>query len=206
WYKDRSGRGNWQEAPPLSEEIYNLEDALVVAQWMNVFLRRCDVLHIACLAQIINTIAPLTTRGEQLLRQTTFYPFMLWSNHAAGVSLAALTLAPQHETRAFGPVPLLDVAASYDAANDCGAVFLVNRSEHEAVTTEIIWSGGAPTQVPAIYQMSGSDPKAANTFEQPRGVVPQQLGALPVRDGQLSLRLPPLSFTVVTTATYVDKQ
>src|SRR5262245_37388761 len=94
WYKDRSGAGGWQEGPPLSEEVYNLEDALVVAQWMSVFLRRCDVLDIACLAQIVNTISPLLTTSDQLLRQTTFYPFVLFGNHAAGRSLEPLVVAP----------------------------------------------------------------------------------------------------------------
>jgi alpha-N-arabinofuranosidase len=202
WYKDRSGRGGWQEAPHLSEEVYNLEDALVVAQWMSVFLRRCDVLEIACLAQIVNTIAPLTTTAEQLLRQTTFYPFVLFANHAAGQSLDPLTLAPQHDTRLFGPMPLLDASASYDQANDRGAVFLVNRSQHETLTTDIVWQGAAPARAPAIYQLSGNDPKAINTFERPDTITPKQLDGPPVRDGRITLRLPPLSFTVVTTAEY----
>src|SRR4051794_8268437 len=167
WYKDRSGRGGWQEAPALSEEVYNLEDALVVAQWLNVFLRRCDILPIACLAQVVNVISPLTTRGDQLLRQPTFYPFVLVSNHAAGLSLAPQVTAPQHDTRLFGPMPLLDVAASYDEANDGGAVFLVNRSQQEAVTTEIGWHGAAPGGAPPLYQGAGTHPKALKTFAQP---------------------------------------
>jgi alpha-N-arabinofuranosidase len=202
WYKDRSHNGKWQEAPHLSEEIYNLEDALVVAQWMNVFLRRCDVLDIACLAQIVNTISPLHTTPEQILRHTTFYPFVLVSNHAAGLSLDPLTIAPHYDTRLFGAMPLLDVSASYDAAADQGAVFLVNRSLHEPVTTDIIWQGAAPARASAVYQLSGPDPKAINTFEQPDVVVPRRLEGMPATDGRITLRLPPLSFTVVTTAGY----
>jgi alpha-N-arabinofuranosidase len=202
WYKDRSGRGGWTEAPHLSEEIYNLEDALVVAQWMSVFLRRCDVLDIACLAQIVNTISPLLTTKDQLLRQATFYPFVLFSNNAAGQSLQPLTTAPQSDTRLFGPMPLLDVSASYDQASDRGAVFIVNRSQHEAVTTEIGWQGAAPSQVAAAYQLSGTDPKAANSFEQPNVIAPKQLDGLRIDDGRITLRLPPLSFTVVTTTGY----
>jgi alpha-L-arabinofuranosidase len=202
WYKDTSGKGGWKEAPPLSEEVYNLEDALVVAQWMNVFLRRCDVLKIACLAQIVNTISPLTTTPEGLLRQTTFYPFVMVSNHAAGQALEPLTIAPQYDTKRYGPMPLLDVSASYDQANDRGAVFIVNRSQHEAVTTDIGWQGAAPRQVAAAYQLSGSDPKAVNTFEQPNLIASKQLDGLRVEDRRITLRLPPLSFTVVTTAGY----
>jgi alpha-N-arabinofuranosidase len=81
-------------------------------------------------------------------------------------------------------------------------VFLVNRSQTEAVATDIIWQGAAPARAAAIYQLSGTDPKATNTFEQPDVVVPQQFEGMPVRDGHMTLRLPPLSFTVVTTAGY----
>jgi alpha-N-arabinofuranosidase len=203
WYKDRSGRGGWQEAPHLSEEIYNLEDALVVAQWMSVFLRRCDVLDIACIAQIVNTISPLLTTNDQLLRQTTFYPFVLFSNHAAGLSLQPLTTAPESDTKLFGAMPLLDVSASYDQANDRGAVFIVNRSQHEAVTTDIGWQGAAPSQVAAAYQLAGSDPKAVNTFAQPNTIAPKKLDGLRIENGRITLRLPPLSFTVVATTGYI---
>jgi alpha-N-arabinofuranosidase len=202
WYKDRSGRGGWQEAPPLSEEVYNLEDALVVAQWLNVFLRRCDVLKIACIAQVVNTIAPLTVKGDRLLRHPTFYPFVLVSNNAAGQALTPLVSAPEYETKQFGPTPLLDVSASYDAEHDRGAVFLVNRSRTESVTTEIVWRGDAPSKAGGIYQIAGGDPKAVNSFEHPNTIAPRQLESQAVEGGKLTLRLPPLSFTVVPTSGY----
>ena len=70
WYKGDPVHGNWTEAPHLSEETYNLEDALVVAQWLNVFLRKSQVLKIACVAQIVNVISWLNTRGDEMLKQT----------------------------------------------------------------------------------------------------------------------------------------
>ena len=167
WYKDRSGRGGWQEAPHLSEEVYNLEDALVVAQWMNVFLRRCDVLDIACLAQIVNTISPLLTTSDQLLRQTTFYPFVLVSNHAAGLSLDPLIDRAGVRHRAVRPDAAARRVGQLRSGQRSGAVFIVNRSQHEAVTTDIVWQGAAPARAAAIHQLSGTDPKAINTFEQP---------------------------------------
>jgi alpha-L-arabinofuranosidase len=205
WYKDRSGRGGWKEGPPLSEEVYNLEDALVVAQWMNVFLRRCDVLKIACLAQVVNTISPLTTRGDQLLKQTTYYPFVMVSKHAAGMALQPLVNAPEHETAMYGPMPLLDVAASYDEEQGRGAIFLVNRSQSETVTTEIAWRGAAPTRASGITQIAGTDLKAVNSFEQPNTIVPQQLDDMAVDNGKLTLRLPPLSFTVVPVSGFAKQ-
>jgi alpha-L-arabinofuranosidase len=202
WYKDRSGRGGWQEAPPLSEEVYNLEDALVVAQWLNVFLRRCDVLKIACIAQVVNTIAPLTVRGDRLLRHPTFYPFVMVSNNAAGVALSPLVRSPEYDTQKFGPQPLLDVAASYDEANDRGAVFLVNRSQTQPLHTAIRWRGPAPAMVGGISQLAGTDPKAVNSFEEPHTIVPRQHEGQRIENGTLALTLPPLSFTVVSTNNY----
>jgi len=92
---------------------------------------------------------------------------------AAGIALVTLVGFVLRELTT--PMPLLDVSASYDQANDRGAVFIVNRSQHEAVTTDIGWQGAAPTQVPAAYQLSGSDPKAVNTFAQPNLIGPKPL-------------------------------
>jgi alpha-N-arabinofuranosidase len=201
WYKDRSSHGGWQEGPPLSEELYNLEDALVVGQWLNVFLRKADVLKMACIAQIVNTISPLTTKGDQLLKQTTYYPLMLASQHAKGNSLDLVTTAPLYTSAVHGDLPLLDSAASYDPASGQGAIFLVNRSLSEPLTTEIVWQGQAPTAVTKLIQISGSDPKASNTFENPTMIVPQTYTGSAIEGGRMTIELPPLSFSVLATST-----
>jgi alpha-N-arabinofuranosidase len=197
WYKNMIVDGQWAEAPRLIEEVYNLEDALVVAQWLNVFMRRCDVLKMACLAQIVNVIAPILTETDALLKQTTYYPFMLFRRFAAGSSLDALVTSPHYATAQFGEMPLLDVSATHDAARNAGAVFLVNRSQTDALPVEIIWQNSAPGSVTALYQLTGTDPKAANTFEHPDLIVPRQLSAVPVIDKRITLQLPPLSFTAL---------
>src|SRR5262249_46192310 len=139
WYKDHTGRGNWTVAPHLIEEVYNMEDALVVAQWLSVFLRKCDVLKIACLAQIVNVIAPILTTSDTLLRQTIFYPFMYFSRYAVGMSLDVLAQSPHYSTTLYGDMPLLDASASYDPASGSSAVFLVNRSQTDSLTTDLVW-------------------------------------------------------------------
>jgi alpha-N-arabinofuranosidase len=197
WYKDQTMNGGWSEAPHLIEEVYNLEDALVVAQWMNVFLRRCDVLKIACLAQLVNIIAPILTRRDGLLRQSTFYPFKLFSQNARGSALDVLVQSPLYETREYGAVPLLDVSASYDAEDGKSAVFIVNRSLKEAETANIEWQGWSPRNALRAYQVSGDDPKAANSFENPSAVVARELGETPIQEGRLTIQLPPLSLTVL---------
>ena len=197
WYKNMTMGGGWIEAPHQLEEVYNLEDALVAALWLNVFLRKCDVLKMACLAQIVNVIAPILTTTESLVRQTIFYPFQLFRQFARGRALEPVTRSPLYATKRFGDMPLLDVSASYDAADGQHAVFLVNRSQAESLPVEITWQDAAPRQVLTIHQLAGTDPKAANTFEQPNTVVPAVLAGMPVVDSKVALKLPPLSFTVL---------
>ncbi|MCX6049864.1 MAG: alpha-N-arabinofuranosidase [Chloroflexi bacterium] len=198
WYKDRSGRGQWTEAPHLSEEIYNLEDALVVAQWLNVFLRKSDVLKIACVAQIVNVISWLHTKRDGLLKQSSFYPFMLMSKLARGQALDVLVRAPKHETSKYGDQSLLDVSASYEEATGATGVFIVNRSETETLNTELIWQSIAPQQVSEAWQLAGTDVKAANTWEQPNNITAQPIKTAAIANGTLAITLPPLSFTALS--------
>jgi alpha-N-arabinofuranosidase len=199
WYKGDPVQGDWTEAPHLAEEIYNLEDALVVAQWLNVFLRRSDVLKIACVAQIVNVISWLHTRPDGLLKHPSYYAFKLVSNLARGEALDVHVKAPEQETKAYDNVPMLDVSASYDAETKQGAVFLVNRSQTEAVLTDLVWQDGQAVQIEKAWQLAGSDPKAANSWEAPEQVVAKVISVPAVEAGQATLNIPPLSFTVLTT-------
>ncbi|RIK36011.1 MAG: alpha-N-arabinofuranosidase [Chloroflexi bacterium] len=198
WYKDTSGRGGWSEAPHLSEEIYNLEDALVVAQWLNVFLRKCDVLKIACVAQIVNVISWLHTTPTGLLKQSSFYPFKLVSNLARGHALDVLVRAPMHATAKHGDMPLLDVSASHDAATGQGTIFIVNRSQTESIATEIVWQSAAPAAVREMWQVTGDGVKAANSWDEPDKIVARPLPPPPLAGNLLRLHLPPLSFTALS--------
>jgi alpha-N-arabinofuranosidase len=192
--------GKWTEAPHLSEVGYNLEDALVVAQWLNVFLRKSDVLKVACVAQIANIISWIHTRRDGHLKHTSFYPFKFISNWARGNALDVLVKAPTYENKQFGTSSLLDVSASHDPATGKQAVFIVNRSQAESVTTDLIWQDGAPSQVAEAWQLSGDDPKAENTWDNPNIIAPKKLSRLKLEDDVMRLRLPPLSFTAISLA------
>ena len=198
WYRARGGDGDWAEAPHLLEEVYNLEDALVVAQWMNVFLRHSRVLKIACLAQLVNVIAPILTRPDGLIKQSIFYPFQFFRQYAVGTALDVLVKSPTYETGQYGSVPVLDVSASRDEASGKWAVFVVNRRMDGPEPVELDVRGMAASGPVQVLQLAGNDPKAANTFERPNAVAPTNLGPNALQNGKLSLTLPPMSFTVIT--------
>ena len=197
WYRETGGDGQWNEAPHILEEIYNLEDALVVAQWLSTFIRKADVIKIACIAQIVNVIAPIMTRRGAMFKQTIFYPLMLFSNHAQGNALDVLVQAPMHDTRLYGEAAQLDASATHDPQTGQGAVFLVNRSQTQPLTLTLKYEDDAPQGFTQGWRVGGTDPKAANSFETPGNVTAQEI-ELPGLDGKTAtLTLPPLSFTTL---------
>ncbi len=203
WYKARElsdMRGNWTEAPHLIEEVYNLEDALVVAQWLNVFLRKADVLKIACIAQIVNVIAPILTKGDGLLKQSIYYPLLTFSRLASGVSLDVQVETPRYETSEYGDMPLLDVSSSQDADAGKQAIFIVNRSLSETLPLEIRWQDSHPKGVVSAQQLADAGPKAANSWKAPNQITMRSIAAPAIKDGAAEMLLPPLSFTALDVA------
>ncbi len=81
WYRTRRKRADrvkegWPVAPPILEEIYNMEDALVFGGACISLLNHADRVKAACLAQLVNVIAPIMTEtGGPAWRQTIFWPF-----------------------------------------------------------------------------------------------------------------------------------
>src|SRR5215469_2366504 len=117
WYRTTKGDavdGHRQEAPHLLEEVYNLEDALLVGGLINSLLRNSDRVKIACLAQLVNVIAPIMTNGSGLLRQTIFYPYSWALQFAQGAALNLLVESPTYEASGMDHVPYVDVAATHD--------------------------------------------------------------------------------------------
>jgi alpha-N-arabinofuranosidase len=198
WYKNMQMDGKWTVAPHLIEEVYNLEDALVVGQWLNVFLRKCDVIEAACLAQMVNVIAPILTTKDAMLIQSIFYPFMMMAKRAVGSSLDAVVQAPVYSTKTEADVPMIDVSASWDESTNRGACFVVNRSLDQAMTVTIRFDDGmAPVKATAAESLWGTDPKSHNTFAQPQLLTSKSLATPIMQDGVIIVTVPPLSTTAI---------
>jgi len=203
WYKERGGvaqDGKWGAAPSLLEEVYNLEDALVCAQYMNSFIRRADVVKVACLAQLVNVIAAVLTTPNGALKQSIYYPFALYSEHAKGISLTPVVDSPTYDASEHGEVQTIDASASFDEETGDLAMFLVNRSVDQDARVTIDLSDRVVTGAGDIQVMTGDDPKLANTWEQPDNVVPSA-GVTELSDGVLTIDVPKLGMAVVSGIT-----
>ena len=80
----RRSTASAQFAPRLLEEVYNLEDALLVGGFVNTLLRNSDRVRVGCLAQLVNVIAPLVTNETGVLRQSIYYPYAWALRYARG--------------------------------------------------------------------------------------------------------------------------
>ena len=197
WYRQRDGSGHKQTAPHLLEEIYNLEDALLVGGMINALVRHSDRVKVACLAQLVNVIAPIMTNENGLYRQTIYYPYVWAIQYAQGTALQALVDSPTYNVAEMKGVPYLDVAATYDKESGKTALFVFNRDLAKAREVEVIWEDIAPARVNEAMSLTGNDLKAFNSFESPKRVAPQALEKPVVKNGKVVLQVPAQSYSII---------
>jgi len=197
WYRETSGDGHKQAAPHLLEEIYNLEDALLVGGLINALLRHSDRVKIACLAQLVNVIAPIMTNESGLYRQTIFYPYAWALQYARGAALQQLVESPTYEVAGMGAVPYVDAAATFDKESGKTALFVFNRDLAKAHEVEVMWEDSAPARVAEAMVLTGDDLKAVNSFEAPKRVAPRALDKPTVSNGRMKFEVPARSYSMI---------
>ncbi len=196
WYKNHENNGRGKIAPHLLEEIYNFEDALVVAGFLHSFLRHADVLRIANLAQIVNVIAPILTRGDDLLVQSIFHPFKMFATRRDGIALKPVVEGPRYRSPSWGPTTCVDASAVM--APHRLHVFATNRSLDTAAEIAVDLVDAQLTAVERGELLTHTDPKAVNTFEAPNEVKPVDFRDVGFKDGHARFELPPLSLAALT--------
>lgn len=192
WKQDK-----WNRALPLLEDVYNFEDALLVGSMLMTLIRNADRVKIACLAQLVNVIAPIMTRnGGGCWAQTIYYPFMHASRYGRGTALQALVKSPVYDCSDYENVPFIDAAA---VLGDDGSVnvFCVNRDMEEIYDLEIdmrSFDGLAPVEHIVLHH---DDVKAVNTESDPENVAPKAGPGGTLNDGKAQFPIPPLSWNVI---------
>src|SRR6185369_11927925 len=131
WYR---ARGATQRGRRILEEHYNLEDALVVATFLNSFIRHAHIVKMANMAQLVNVIAPIFTSENGMFLQTIYYPLQLFANNTRGKALELLVDSPRYESSRFGETPYLDVSSGYE--NGAIVLNVVNRHRDLAMEVE----------------------------------------------------------------------
>jgi len=199
WYRTQNSEsvnGHGKYAQHLVEEEYNLEDALVVAGFLNSFIRHADVVKITNLAQIVNVIAPILTRGDQILLQSIYYPLELFAQRREGAALQTVVNGPGYESKNYGFVQTIDASAIL--GKDVLHTFLINRSSTEPATVEITPAGIRLKNVQSAELVTGPSAAACNTYDQPNMIHNQKLGKIELTDQKATLQLPPLCVAAIS--------
>jgi alpha-N-arabinofuranosidase len=205
WYhsnkKDREildGNSGWPQAPGLLEDIYNFEDVLMVGLILNTFIRRSDVVKVACIAQLVNVIAPIMTeRGGPAWAQTIYYPYYFASVYGRGTALQLKTTSPSYETKHAKETAYVDVSGVHNEAEGTLTFFVVNRHASEAIDVELSLQGFAAGEIIDYQVMTHANLKAVNTAANQQEVAPQRGSGATVANGTLSLKAAPYSYQMV---------
>ena len=206
WYLDEhqaSAEVNeeWRIAPRQLEDVYSVADAVVLGNLLITLLQNHDRVTSASLAQLVNVIAPIMTEpGGASWRQSTFFPFSVTSRLARGDILTPRIDVGTYETAVYGAAPLVDAVATFDSDAGTSAVFLVNRSQTEAIEVSIDLSDVGATTIIEAVTVHDDDVYAKNTLADQNRVGLKQLVGSVLTDGTLTVTLPPVSWSAIALA------
>ena len=162
----------WQVAPPLLEDVYTFEDALVVGCLLITLLKHADRVKIACLAQLVNVIAPIMTEnGGKAWAQTIFWPFLQASAHARGKAMQTRVDCPSCDSGKYGEQPCVEAIAVENGEEV--TVLAVNRSLTEDAELTLDLRGWGELSLLEHSRLFNEDLKAVNTAEDPERVRPE---------------------------------
>jgi len=192
WYR---ARGDSQRGRRILEEHYNLEDALVVATFLNTFVNHAHVVKIANMAQLVNVIAPIFTNENGLFLQTIYYPLQLFADNTKGKALELFIDVPKYKSRRFDDIPYLDASAGYD--NGSLVINVVNRHKDQPIQTEFELEDKQFSGPVEVTEVNGPDIKAENNFD---GVAVKPVPRTATAQGKtLRYSFPPHSYTMIRT-------
>jgi alpha-N-arabinofuranosidase len=220
WYRTRRGsearvKPGWPVAPPILEEVYSMQDALAFGGAVISLLNHADRVRCACLAQLVNAIAPIMTEtGGPAWRQTIFFPFAQMSRYGRGRVLRARLDCPTYDARYFDPqgqddryfpieaVRYLKASAVHDPVQGTLNLFLLNRHLAEETALTVSARGFAGLELESASELRDDELDAVNTRDDAERIKPSRLDGIKLDGETISLRLAPASWNVVSLHTH----
>ena len=197
WYQRNTTPHDWMPAPPVLEDHYSVLDALAFAGLGMTLLNHADRVKIACLAQLVNVIAPIFTEKKgRVIRQSIYYPFQLLSRYgSAGTVLKPVCISPKAETQ-YGDVPVLHTSAVYDPQQGTVTVFALNIGKEPMELTLSLGSFGKVSMEQWIC-LKNENLHLKNTFESPEATAPVSMPCISGVFSETQLSVPGISWNVL---------
>lgn len=162
-YSEKNDR--WAVAPSQLEDIYTFEDALLTGCMMMTIQNNCDRVRMACLAQLVNVIAPIMTQtGGKAWVQTIFYPYMYASVYGRGEVMNAVVSCDSYKT-SYDDVSYIETSVVHNADKREIVVFAVNRSLCENMELSLGFENFGECVADRRIELYCEDFKATNSAE-----------------------------------------
>lgn len=191
----------WSVAPHLLEDHYDFEDALLVGLMLITMLKNSDRVRMACLAQLVNVIAPIMTEENgPAWKQTIFYPCLHASKYGRGIALNTALRSSKHDTKDFTDVTDVESVAVWNDETNELTVFAVNRDLDDAITLETDLRGFSGYTLKEHIVLEHNDFFATNSAAA-QTVAPKTVTDRDEQNGDiLNSRLAPASWNVIRLA------
>jgi alpha-N-arabinofuranosidase len=182
-----------------------MADALAVGCMFITLLKNADRVKVACLAQLVNVIAPIMTeKSGGAWRQTIFYPFRDVSRYGRGTVLRCPVTVDKYDSREYSDVLYLEAVGVYNQEKNEICVFAVNRNLESAIELEAEIAGFGELKLAEHSVLCCADLSACNSAGEEK-VKPalQTGGRLEGKSGSknLEVRLPPASWNMIRLET-----
>ena len=204
WYHERKSDAkrmkewNWPHAPVLLEDIYNFEDVLQVGCILNTFIRRSDLVRIACIAQLVNVIAPIMTEpGGKAWRQTIYYPFQFASRYGRGTALRLDVDCAGYVSNVSPDVSYLDISGVHDGDAGTLTFFAVNRHGEQPLEIDLDMERFGTARSIEHTLIKHADLEARNTRDNPDNVAPRKTSDAKLEGNKVRLTVPPYSYSMI---------
>lgn len=187
----------WTFPRAIEEEVYDGADALLVGCMMNTLLRNADVVKIACLAQLVNTIAPIMTESNgKAWVQTIYYPFLYASRYGRGTSLRVSVESPAYACAVGDDIPYVDCAATLSNDESEIVLFLINRDLENQQDCQITLSKPDLFSVMECVSLCDFSINSVNTATH-APVFPKQNSDYSCSEHMITVTLPKFSWNMV---------
>lgn len=192
-------QNRWGQALPLLEDVYNFGDTLLVGGMLITLLRNSDRVKIACLAQLVNVIAPIMTSERGCWAQAIYWPFLHASQYGRGTALRPIIKAPRYSSTDYDDVPVIDAAAVLNDDNSLN-IFVLNRSVRNDIKLTCDLRAFGKLQFTEQIILHHDDVKAFNSEDQPNKIMPMVHHDYELVAGKFTISVPSLSWNVLKFA------
>jgi alpha-N-arabinofuranosidase len=170
---------------------YKWEEALGVAQFLNLFHKYSGRVGLATWAQMVNILAPVLSDKEGSVAQTIFYPMKYYRENAGNKSIKFKSVSPLLENG----IPVLNVSVTSANEGKNITLFAVNFHPEKALNANIVFEGTQGYKIVKCTELNAPSVNSMNTLSEKNLNVVTVRNVVQKQTKQLTLQ--PHSITII---------